>query len=234
MLGVRMLQAAANKSAGGDPHWSNVVSLLHFDGTDGSTTFTDETGKTWTANGNAQIDTAQSKFGGASGYFDGTGDYISVSSGMSLAGDFTIEAFVRPAAYNNHFSIYDSRTSGLANGFLMYINKTNNHVEVEYRNGGTWSAGPVSTTALALNTWVHVALARQGQVSKLYIGGIEEGSVDSGSVFNFSNGAARVGAVANADADWAANGHIDALRITSGVARYTANFTPPSAPFPNG
>src|SRR3972149_9214360 len=52
--------------------------LLHMDGANGSTTFTDEMGQAVTANGNAQISTAQSKFGGASGLFDGTGDYLSV------------------------------------------------------------------------------------------------------------------------------------------------------------
>ena len=51
-------------------------SLLHFNGSDGSTTITDESGKTWTAYDNAQIDTAQSKFGGASMLLDGVGDYI--------------------------------------------------------------------------------------------------------------------------------------------------------------
>ena len=51
-------------------------SLLHFNGADASTTFTDESGKAWTASGHAQIDTAQSVFGGASGLFDGTDDYI--------------------------------------------------------------------------------------------------------------------------------------------------------------
>src|SRR5512139_871383 len=53
-------------------------SLLHFNGNDGSTTFHDEAlNIDWIANGNAQIDTAQSVFGGASGLFDGTGDYLS-------------------------------------------------------------------------------------------------------------------------------------------------------------
>jgi hypothetical protein len=63
-------------SAETDPSFASVSALLHFDGSDGSTTFTDVTGTIWTANGNAQIDTAQSVFGGASGLFDGTGDFI--------------------------------------------------------------------------------------------------------------------------------------------------------------
>ncbi|MGE3298622.1 MAG: phage tail protein, partial [Porticoccaceae bacterium] len=63
--------------AGEDPYWNNVVALLHMDGTNGSTTFTDQKGHTFTATGNAQISTAQSKFGGASALFDGTGDLVS-------------------------------------------------------------------------------------------------------------------------------------------------------------
>jgi hypothetical protein len=51
-------------------------SLLHFDGDNASTTFLDESGKTWTRYGDAQISTAQNKFGPSSGLFDGTGDYI--------------------------------------------------------------------------------------------------------------------------------------------------------------
>ncbi|MGE3429317.1 MAG: phage tail protein, partial [Hyphomicrobiaceae bacterium] len=63
--------------AGEDEYWNNVIALLHMDGTNGSTTFTDQKGHTFTATGNAQISTAQSKFGGASALFDGTGDLVS-------------------------------------------------------------------------------------------------------------------------------------------------------------
>src|SRR3990167_7740340 len=74
--------------------------MLHMDGADASTTFTDETGKTVTANGNAQIDTAQSKFGGAAALFDGAGDYLTVSGSADWdlgTGDFTIDFWFRSA-----------------------------------------------------------------------------------------------------------------------------------------
>ena len=59
-----------------DPDFANVSLLLHGDGTNGSTTIVDSSSssKTVTAVGDAQISTAQSKFGGSSIYFDGTGD----------------------------------------------------------------------------------------------------------------------------------------------------------------
>ena len=79
-----------------DPFAANTVLAMHMDGTNGSTTFYDQCGKTVTANGNAQINTAQSKFGGSSAYFDGTGDYLSLGASVPTdlqigGGGFTIE-----------------------------------------------------------------------------------------------------------------------------------------------
>lgn len=85
--------------------------LLHCDGTDGSTTFSDNgvTGHTVTANGNAQIDTAQSKFGNASGLFDGTGDYLTIPDHADWnfgTGNFTIDAWIRFACDRCKSNIY--------------------------------------------------------------------------------------------------------------------------------
>jgi hypothetical protein len=88
----------------------NTVSLLHFNGSNGSNIFTDESGKVWTAFGNAQITTTQSKFGGASGNFDGSGDYLRTpyTSDFDLSGgDFTIDTWFNTnsfAAYQNLIS----------------------------------------------------------------------------------------------------------------------------------
>jgi hypothetical protein len=83
-----------------DPNFASVVLLVGFDGSDGSTTFTDESGAAHalTAVGNVQVDTAQSKFGGASGLFDGAGDAITAADSAAWhfgTGDFTVEAWVR-------------------------------------------------------------------------------------------------------------------------------------------
>jgi hypothetical protein len=78
-----------------DPNYASVSLLLHMDGTNGSTVFTDlsPVPKVVTRFGDAQISTAQSKFGGSSAYFDGTGDYLTVASSADFGfgtGDFTI------------------------------------------------------------------------------------------------------------------------------------------------
>src|SRR3990167_5305793 len=85
---------------------TDCVLMLHMDGTDGATTFTDssDNAKTMTAVGNAQIDTAQSKFGGASGLFDGTGDWLTTpdSTDWDLGtGDFTIDFWIRFSSVAN-------------------------------------------------------------------------------------------------------------------------------------
>ena len=90
----------------GDPFYSAVSLLLPMDGTNGSTAFTDSgpNALTITAVGNTQISTTQSKYGGASGYFDGTGDYLSISPNTAIdlsSGDFTIEFWIRPAPKTN-------------------------------------------------------------------------------------------------------------------------------------
>ncbi|MEJ0012775.1 MAG: hypothetical protein WDM94_09155 [Bauldia sp.] len=65
------------------------------------TTFVDSSasGRTITANGNAQVDTAQAKFGGASALFDGAGDYLTVPASADFnfgTGDFTVETLIEP------------------------------------------------------------------------------------------------------------------------------------------
>src|SRR5687768_4015081 len=80
-----------------DPHFASVVLLCDFDGTDAATTAPDESpvGRALTFVGNAQIDTAQFKYGVSSLLLDGSGDYVTApdSTDWRFAGEFTIESF---------------------------------------------------------------------------------------------------------------------------------------------
>ena len=108
------------------------------DGTDGSTTFTDAIGThTVTAVGNAQIDTAQYKFGGASGLFDGTGDYLTIPDHADFnfgAGDFTIDFWVRFNAINTA-QAFISQTEDANNQWVFRIDATNT-VEIYFADNG--------------------------------------------------------------------------------------------------
>lgn len=102
--------------------YGSVVALLHMNGSDASTTFTDQRGHTFTAAGNAQIDTAQSKFGGASGLFDASGDYISTPDSDEWSfgsGDFTIECWYRPTRTNSFFLVMMQWNAGSQRSWII-------------------------------------------------------------------------------------------------------------------
>jgi hypothetical protein len=210
-----------------DPYWSSVVLLMHMNGADASTTFTDEKGHTVTANGNAQIDTAQSKFGGSSALFDGSGDYLSLATSTDWSfgtGDFTIELWVR-ASSTGYAGLVGTNNDISGIHPILYL--WNTGVLAWYYNANVRITG---TTNIVGAGFVHVAVCRSGTSTKLFVNGTQEGSTYSDSN-NYSNTGLWIGAK-----PWATqylNGHIDELRITKGVARYTSNFTAPSAAFPN-
>ena len=95
----------------GDPNFANVELLLHGDGTNGSTTFTDDSNssRTITASGNAQIDTAIKKFGSGSAEFDGTNSKLIVSGNPLGSGDFTIEFWIYSESITGNHYLLDSK-----------------------------------------------------------------------------------------------------------------------------
>jgi len=225
-----------------DPNFANVSLLLHGDGTNGSTTIVDSSPspKTVTAFGDAQISTAQSKFGGASIAFDGAGDYLKspISSDYEFGtGDFTVEAWVRFVSISA-----EQRIVGIGRGALGVGNPIYTGWSVRYSTGKlafyrfdgsetdvnrAWS--PV------VNTWYHVAVSRNGTSLRLFADGNQLGATHTSTLsYNrVNNEDIEVGQIITGAGTFYFNGYIDDLRITKGVARYTANFTPPTAPFPD-
>lgn len=208
---------------------SSTVALLHCDGANASTTITDSGVllSNWTAAGNAQISTAQSKFGGSSLYFDGTGDYVTPTADSSNfafgTGDFTIEMWIRPTAFSADRSLIDFRPSG-QNGAYVLINMSNS------ANGDPYvlvnSSIVITGTGFTADTWVHIALCRSGTSTKFFIGGTQAGATWTDTT-NYLSTANRP-IIGKAFA-----GYMDEIRISKGVARYTSNFTPPTAPHPD-
>lgn len=205
---------------------NNTKSLLHFDGVDASTTFTDATGKAWTPNGNVQIDTAQSQFGGASALLDATGDYITTPdhADWSLLGNFTVEAWVRRTAAGRDaiFTKYSAPTAGI----LFDVGPAD---ELRLILGaGSYITCSSGATTVPIGSWAHVAGVRNGGGLAVYINGTQVGtSAITGTVAN-SAGAVYLGRDP-LDTTRDFGGHIDEFRF-SNSARYTSNFTP-SGPF---
>lgn len=200
-----------------DPNFSSVGLLLHMDGANNSTTFTDSSSvaRSITANGNAKISTDQSKFGSASAFLDGSGDFLSFSDiTVSSSADCTLECWfyrIGGQALIGNPGTGNYQLLAVLNG-MMYA----------YWNGSEVEGGTVSD-----NTWHHAAVTRSSGTIRLFLNGTQVAS-SAGNTQAFS--ITRIGR-SSFRQDF--NGYIDDVRITVGVARYTANFTPPAAPFPD-
>lgn len=222
-----------------DPYYANVGLLLHCNGTDGSTTFTDNSPspKTVTVAGNAQIDTAQSKWGGASGLFDGTGDYISVPDSVDLemgSGNFTIELWVRLATVGTFQSLVIKDFTG--SGFPSIIGNITTAGKLRMAissSGSGYVIDSTGTTVLSTNTWYHVAYVRNGSTFTGYLNGSPECSGSTASALFDSTNRWTFGALDYVTPIDFLNGWLDDIRITKGVARYTTAFSIPTEEFPN-
>lgn len=213
----------------GDDDYSSISLLLHCDGTDGSTTFTDNSSspRTVTAYGNAHIEADQSKFGDTSAHFDGTGDYLLTdsSTGFYFDGDFTIEAWVYPTQFASFKTIVGNWLVGLSYPLIFGFESAGKLIL--YAGG---SPRYTSSGAASLNTWTHVAMVRASGSVTAYINGVGQGSTSYATAIGPSGGMVLyTGSCDGTNHNF--TGYIDELRITKGVARYSGNFTAPTAPF---
>lgn len=229
LAGKEIVSYQHDPGAGND---TSCVLLLHMDGTNASTTFPDSSSsaRTMTANGNAQISTAESKFGGASGLFDGTTDWVSApdSAAWTFAGDFTIEAWIRSSSLSSNRIIVSHSTDG-NNGWRLGVGATGdiffNHIVA-----GVITISVNSATGLiSTGTWYHLALVRSGNEWVIYLNGVSVATITQATAFTNFTSTLKIGI--NIDAStWSWAGYIDELRI-SNVARWPAAFTPPGAAY---
>jgi hypothetical protein len=182
--------------------------------------------------GNAQISTAQTKFGSGSMYFDGNGDYLSIPSTPNLAfgGNFTCECWFYLLAYppnTNAMYIMDFR-NGSTNNFGFGVIGIGG-VAKPYMFVGAGPVDGTGTTSLSLNTWYNIAIVRSGSTVTYYLNGVSDTTLNT----SFSQAATGVtiGARYTGTQEYV-NGYINDLRVTKGYARYTSNFTPATSAFP--
>ena len=228
----------------GDPYFNNVSLLLHGDGTNGSTSIVDSsaTPKIITPVGNAQISTAQSKFGGSSMYFDGS-SYATMPDSPNFAfgsENFNVECFVYSTnpttGVNFGGSLYQNllgqnQIGSAANATFGLIFIDGKPAGVLFQNQNSNTGVVVTPTALTANTWYHIAYVRNGSTCTLYINGVSVGSASVSGAVDDSSRVMPIGADSTGNCKFF--GYLDEIRITKGVARYTANFTPPTQAFLN-
>ena len=191
----------------------------------GFETITDRTGKQVYPQGGAKLSTAQKKFGTASLALDGVGDYITVATQPDFAfdtGAWCIESWIyntsQPVANQ---VIFDLRTTNPQEVPTVYINTTTN--TLRFSSSGLFHID--SGTAIPLNTWTHIAVAKSGSSTKMFINGSQVGSTYT-DTNTYVQGAVTIGA--RYDGTTPFFGYVDDVRISKGVARYTGTFTAPT------
>lgn len=208
--------------------------MLHCNGVDASTTFTDSSLylKTVTAYGNAQIDTAQSKFGGASGLFDGlTSTFLSIPDSEDFNfgnGEFTIDFWIKFSNLLNTQSIISQMGAGGGNGSFQITKSAGQLLRFYYSVNGSTMLQVDSSYTFTDTNWHHVAIVRDNDTLRFFVDGIAKGTggmtgvtiYNSSLPLNISNYGDGLGQPVY--------GWIDEIRISKGIARWTTTFTPPT------
>lgn len=207
--------------------------LIHGNGSDGSTNTKDmasaSSPKTVTVNGNSQVDTAQKKFGTGSVIFDGIGDSLSIADSADWdfgTGDFTVDFWVRIASYAapNSGPMLISRIQDPAGTEDFSIDCSATDMTVKF--GGAQvlahSSGP------SVGAWTHIAISRTGTNLFLFVDGVIVDSDTNSTDITYST-PFFIGSSYNGNQ--ALNGHMDEIRISKGIGRWTSNFTPPTAEY---
>jgi hypothetical protein len=213
-----------------DPLYGDVTLLMHMDGMNGSTSFVDAKGHTFSTTGSPSITTSTSKYGGASLRLPGGAALkAAYSSAWVMPGDFTVEFWANISAHDNYGGLVAAAATNTWAGWqLIFDSATGN---LRFEGGSTANqVAVVASSSYPYNAWTHIALTRQGSTIRLFQNGVLVGTVtcvgsldDGGNTLNI--GVERTGGSY-------VTGFLDDLRITQGVARYTANFTPPPASLP--
>lgn len=221
-----------------DPYFSKVVALLHFDGTNGSTSFPDSSRHHYTltsVNGTA-LSTSSPKFGTAAASFNGTNNGISSNIPLGIGTqDFTIEGWAKPTAVTAIQRLINAQTNTSTTGVVILRINASAKLEAVIRDVSGGAATTYTTTgSISSGSYSHLALCRASNVIYLSINGTVQnlGSNTNNIIDNTNNTFYAFGAYLAGSTEYF-GGMLDECRITEGVARYTSNFTTPTLPFPN-
>lgn len=232
--------ASGGSSGGGssssDSYFSNVVLLLHCNGSNGDTATTDSSSYARTINAAGTVlptlSSADKKFGSTSMLFTGAGNSAFTtpsSADFSFGtGDFTIEFWMKLASVSTSPYLIAHRLGGLTQGWYIACSNSN---EIGFGRQGTVNSFNFSSfNAFTNGQWWHIAFSRTSGVLKLFINGVQDFSLtDTTDYSGTSTNPLAIGRDATSGNN--VDGYMDEIRITKGVGRYSANFTPQTAEF---
>jgi hypothetical protein len=181
--------------------------------------------------GATQIDTSVVKYGTGSISFNGTTSVLDFPNNTYYAfntGNFTIESWVYPNSVTILQSLIDTRSTATATTGILVSITALGFISVTVNNAILFT----SSTGITISAWTHVAVVKSGTTITLYLNGTKPLTGSGTSATSLTDQFLRLGASAGTAAQFF-NGYLDEVRITNGVARYLADFTPPAQAFPN-
>ena len=231
-----------------DPYWSDVSALLHCNGTSGSSTITDATGKIWTPANSAAISTSQSVLGGASLYLPNGvpygNNYVTTPSDADFSlgsGDFTIELWARYTANGGGYKgLVVCDGIGATRGWLLFLQ--DNTGTLGAPGFAVWIGATAYSinlgTALTVDTWTNIVVVRDGGTLRMYINGVQQGTKAISGTVNDAAQPCAIGTLWGSGVPGYGSGfygYIDEVRVTKGVCRYPSGttFTPQASEWPN-
>ena len=191
--------------------------------------------------GNAQISTTQSKFGGSSMYFDGTGDYLRFNASNFFnpyQGNYTVEMWVYPTSISSggsnssrYGTLFVQQALGSSIQFGLGFNSSGQLVYT-YWNGSS-TVQITSTQTISVNTWSHVGFTYTSSGIALFVDGVfKSATAMTGTPATSTTEPMFIGIEGRTGgSELYYQGYINDFRATKGIARYTANFTAPTAAF---
>ena len=216
-----------------DPSYNNVSLLLLANGANNSTTFVDSGPANRTVSVNQLspvITTAQSKFGGGSL----TGGRVSVPYNSAFdfgTGDFTVEFWFRyEGTLNSEFRF----TTGTGSSFFSFGSRVVSSVRRIglVLEGVTWDT-EISWSPASNNTWAHLAISRESGTVRAFQDGTLLGSNSSNRNWSMNSSIFIVSPASSSSSIATGAVYFDDFRVTKGVARYTAAFSPPTEQLPS-
>ncbi|MBM4179703.1 MAG: hypothetical protein FJ211_10310 [Ignavibacteria bacterium] len=220
-----------------DSNSGSIVLAVAMDGANNGTTFTDESAtikgsgsaKSISRSGDTKTSTAQSKFYGSSGYFDGSGDNLSLNSSSDFnlgTGLFTIEFWVNFSSLPAFTALVNRHNYGANTGWGIWTGSDGKLSFWVNASAGTQIGG---AKACVIGQWHHFAVVRDSNnLVTIYLDGVANGSATIAS-FNDASTSLAIGDSGTWNFPYPLTGYLSDLRIYKGAAKYTSNFNPPSS-----
>lgn len=222
-----------------DPYWTDVLSLVYFNGTVGSSVMVDQvTLSSWSNYGSPNISSTQSKFLGTSGYFNGSSGIFLNRQANIGTGDFTVDVWVYTTSLLGNTTILCGQQDSTTQTVLQIRGSTTGQLEVLFRPNGGGSVTTLDGSAvISINTWHLLSISRvSGTIYTFLDGALQTSGVFSGNL-NCSSKTFTFGGLYDGSSGTNFTnfftGYLTNARVTVGVGRYTSSFTPPSTEFPN-